>query len=629
MSANSLQLKRILKQPIEKDKITAGATARGVYDHDQYIRLLFEVNQKSKTDYYTDESHDGIHFQNKDECIFFQQEDTNPFSENLSSFRISKTGSTFVLTATSGTGSKRLLSIFTSSDLTNFRHRASLSGFSAPAVVILQPFNKGKYILFSGGDSVRTASSSDLISWQIHKTILTRPQRGTSLEIGTVIPTRDGMLALYAERSTLSDGAPSFALHAILVDTHDCERIIWKSDISIFEQLASYDGKPIHLLGMLVSANKLISYWAIQGGGIFAVLHGNINSVYEKGSRFPFMHLTRHEENPVIKPIAHHYWESKATFNPAALYEEGKVHLVYRAIGDQDMSMLGYASSRDGVHIDERLADPVYVPNEPFEFTGHPVPASAIPSASPYASGGGGYGGCEDPRLTKIGNKVYMTYVAYDGSNPPRVALTSISSSDFFAKKWNWEKPVLVSPPNVVDKNAVLFPEKIDGKYVIMHRIFPHILIDFVDDLDFDGRTFLSGQHKIAPRASSWDSRKIGAGAPPLRTKYGWLLIYHAVGDTDSARYKIGAMLLDLNDPTAVIARSRYPILSPEMHYENEGMKYGIAYPCGAVIIDDTLFVYYGGADMVTCVATVPLTPFLDELVDTGTHHFAHIQIEE
>ena len=92
---------------------------------------------------------------------------------------------------------------------------------------------------------------------------------------------------------------------------------------------------------------------------------------------------------------------------------------------------------------------------------------------------------------------------------------------------------MLISPPHIIDKNACILPEKINGKYVIFHRVFPNILIDFVDDLDFDGKTrWLAGQYEIPVRAlsSDWDSRKVGCGPPPLKTKDGWLLIYQAVG---------------------------------------------------------------------------------------------------
>jgi predicted GH43/DUF377 family glycosyl hydrolase len=337
------------------------------------------------------------------------------------------------------------------------------------------------------------------------------------------------------------------------------------------------------------------------------------------------MKLERFDGNPILKPEPKYWWESKATFNPGALYEAGKVHLVYRAIGDSDVSVLGYASSIDGFHIDEQLHEPIYVPREPFEGVGliYPVPSFAQRTYVPmeededYVSGGG-WGGCEDPRLTKIDDRVFMTYVAFDGYSPPRVALTSIHINDFLAKSWQWQMPVLISPPGVVDKNACILPEKINSKYVIFHRIFPNILIDFVDDLNFDGKTrFLKGEFRIRPRAAYWDSRKVGAGAPPIKTKDGWLLIYHGIGERDPGRYKIGAMLLDLKDPTRVLARSKEPILEPEVWYENEGWKSGVVYPCGAVVMGDRLLVYYGGADRVACVASAKLDELLNHFVGT------------
>jgi predicted GH43/DUF377 family glycosyl hydrolase len=342
--------------------------------------------------------------------------------------------------------------------------------------------------------------------------------------------------------------------------------------------------------------------------------------------------LERFDGNPILEPQPTHWWESKAAFNPGAIYEQGKVHIVYRAIGDSNVSVLGYASSIDGFHIDERLDKPIYVPRESFEGPGLVYPTETNPQViyvfaedeeeeeEDYVSGGGGLGGCEDPRLTKIDDRVFMTYVAFDGYSPPRIALTSIYIDDFLARNWQWKKPVLISPPGVVDKNACILPEKIKSKYVIFHRIFPDILIDFVDDLDFDGKTrWLKGEFKIRPRAAYWDSRKVGAGAPPIKTKDSWLLIYQAVGKCDPGRYKIGAMLLDLKDPTRVLARSGEPILEPEVWYENEGWKAGVIYPCGAVVIKDRLLVYYGGADRVACVASIKLDRLFDHLIGART----------
>ena len=138
-----------------------------------------------------------------------------------------------------------------------------------------------------------------------------------------------------------------------------------------------------------------------------------------------------------------------------------------------------------------------------------------------------------------------------------------------------------------------------------------------VDDLNFDGKTkFIKTVARIKPRRNFWDSRKIGIGPPPIKTEYGWLVIYQGVGEQDPGRYKIGAMLLDLNDPAKVIARAATPILEPEEHYENGGWKYGVVYPCGAVIIEDKLFVYYGGADAYVGVAAANLKEFIDSLIN-------------
>lgn len=347
--------------------------------------------------------------------------------------------------------------------------------------------------------------------------------------------------------------------------------------------------------------------------------------------------LERYAGNPVLEPRPGLGWESKAAFNPAAIYEGGKVHIVYRAIGDSDESVLGYACSSDGFHIDEQLTYPVFcqqgfygdsslmslsADDHHITYLVAEIGEEETVKEVAYVSGGGGTGGCEDPRLTRIGDRIYMTYVAYDGCSPPRVALTSILAADFLARRWRWERPVLISRPGVVNKNACILPEKIGSKYVIFHRVYPDILIDFVDDLNFDGKTrWLRGDFKIKPRAEYWDSRKVGAGAPPIKTKAGWLLIYQGIGERDPGRYKIGAMLLDLKDPTKVIYRADEPLLEPVERYENEGWKAGVVYPCGAVVIGERLFVYYGGADKVTCVASADLNDFLKKL--TGIRTFS------
>lgn len=389
------------------------------------------------------------------------------------------------------------------------------------------------------------------------------------------------------------------------------KKLLERSETPIWESSTSWEKEKVTYIGMVYHQERFISYWGVGRHQIYAVVYPSFK-VRQPVTLPGTLQLNRSETNPLVSPLNGNKWEEFTTFNPAAIYAGGKVHILYRAQGFNYVSVVGYASSSDGFRVEERLIEPIYIPREPFEYIGKGYPMHV----SHFYTSGGGYGGIEDPRATIVGDRVYMVYVAHDGVGPPRVAMTSIALSDFLAHRWLWEKPVLISPPGVVDKSCVIFPEKIKGKYVIMHRIFPDILIDFEDDLNFDGKTrWLPCKHSIPPRAKCWDSRKIGAGAPPLKTKDGWLLIYYATCDQEGAsRYMIGAMLLDLEDPTKVICRSNQPILTPEAKYENEGFKAGVVYPCGAVIIGNTIFVYYGGADSYVCVATADLDKFLSDL---------------
>ena len=322
--------------------------------------------------------------------------------------------------------------------------------------------------------------------------------------------------------------------------------------------------------------------------------------------------LKRALHNPIIEPRLYP-WESKATFNPAAFEAKGKVHLIYRAIGDNDFSALGYAASSDGYNINERLPYFIYQRfNAPNSFTRPDMSVSPID----YISGGGWNGGCEDPRITLLGNTVYMLYTAFDGWGSLRIALTSISLADFENKRWNWKKPILISPPGEIHKNWVLFPEKINGKFAILHSFAPKILVDYFISLDeLDGKKFIrSDNTRPIDSTRSWDSWFRGVGPTPIKTDLGWLVIYHAMDHRNPDRYRIGAMILDLNDPTKILYRSQHPILEPEEYYENNGHKWGVVYSCGAVLKDGTLFVYYGGADKVIGVAFIKLSTLLDDL---------------
>ncbi|MEK7175245.1 MAG: hypothetical protein AAB693_00345, partial [Patescibacteria group bacterium] len=218
---------------------------------------------------------------------------------------------------------------------------------------------------------------------------------------------------------------------------------------------------------------------------------------------------------------------------------------------------------------------------------------------------------------------LYVTYTACDQGL--RIALTSIKIEDFLNQKWNWKKPILISPPNANNKNWVIFPEKINGKYAILHRIYPEIFIDYIDSLsEFNGVKFIentSSDHgglgyfnKNFKKKENWEKRIKGAGSPPIKTKYGWLLFYHGIDD-EGGKYKVGAMLLDLKNPTKILHRAKKPVFEPETHYELNGNKSGMTYVSGAVVKDGLLFLYYGGADSYVCVAYAHFEEFVEALV--------------
>ena len=142
---------------------------------------------------------------------------------------------------------------------------------------------------------------------------------------------------------------------------------------------------------------------------------------------------------------------------------------------------------------------------------------------------------------------------------------------------------------------------------------------DYFDNFnELDGKNFI---HSVYNSNALWSSPSKwirGVGPTPIKTKYGWLVLYHGIEKKDPNRYKLWAMILDSKEPTKVLYDSKDPILEPDESYENEGYKSGVVYSCGTVVKNGILFVYYGGADKVSCLATADLDSFLKELVRTG-----------
>lgn len=253
-------------------------------------------------------------------------------------------------------------------------------------------------------------------------------------------------------------------------------------------------------------------------------------------------------------------------------------------------------------------------------------------------------GGCvEDARIVRFGETFFMTYAArmfpaggswrkprapvrLEPPLPPESPLAARKNltrsglavtNDF--RKWYRLGPVTRAADD--NRDAVLFPDTVGGRFVMLHRPAgwvgerhgcdrPSIWISFSEDL-------LSWRQDslLATPMLPWESREVGGGPPPIRTERGWLMLYYGMDDAGACR--VGAMMLDLHDPRQVIARAPEPILEPEAPCEREGLVPDTVFPCGNVVIGDRLFVYYGGAATVCCVAT----SVLDDLV---AHVMAH-----
>ena len=443
-----------------------------------------------------------------------------------------------------------------------------------------------------------------------------------NLTVMEAVLTTDGIMVVYDSSSREKRGMVQLCVGVAFFDQADPTKLIQRNEFPLYQ----YDLKTLRYVipdKAFQDDDKLVLNWK---NGFGNKIEARIPHPYlyldDGNSRKPRkiekqFEVNRNPNNPIIEPQVENDWEAKATFNPAALDVGEKVHLLYRAIGNDDVSVLGYASSKDGFNIDERLSQPVFLNNKNVKELCNDLKIGKSPIS--YVSGGGGNGGCEDPRLTLIDDKVYLTYTAFDGWGSLRMALSSISLKDFLDKEWNWEKPIMISPPGEIHKNWVLFPEKIDGKFAVLHSVNPEILIEYLDDLEFKGENnHIKSFFSSAKSKGRWDSWVRGAGPPPIKTDKGWLLIYHAMDVyRDPNRYKLGVMLLDLDDPQKIIARSREPILEPDESYENDGWKAGVSYCCGAVVRGEKLLVYYGVADTVSCMAETDLNQFIDKLIET------------
>ena len=427
-------------------------------------------------------------------------------------------------------------------------------------------------------------------------------------EIGaSPIKTKHGWLLLYSHIQNYfpgENGDRIFGIEAVLLDFKNPLKIVGRTRSPILVPRESYEfsghvPNVIFPSGVVLEKDTLYIYYGATDTTT-CMAYVNLTDLLGtiRPETAPKWRFLRSSRNPIITPNKTHSWEAKATFNPAALRIRGATHLLYRALSEDNTSSIGYAKSKDGIFIDERCAHPVYVPREDFELK----------------KIAGGNSGCEDPRLTKIGKTIYMCYTAFDGIGLPRVAVTSITEKNFLQKNWQWEKPIIITPSGFDDKDTCIFPEKTNGKYFILHRVGDVMCGDYVKTLNFKTQIVKKCTRIIGPRMNSWDSLRVGISAPPLKTKYGWLLLYHGISKSHST-YRIGALLLDLNDPAIILAPSADPIFEPEEPYEKKGITNNVVFPCGMVEKDGLLFIYYGGADTVVGVATMELSIILKALM--------------
>lgn len=338
------------------------------------------------------------------------------------------------------------------------------------------------------------------------------------------------------------------------------------------------------------------------------------------------MTLKVRDEGVILRPTQLAF-ENKAVFNPACIEVDGITHMFYRAVSQQDVSTIGYCQIKNNQVIN-RLPRPILAPEFDWEKKG-----------------------IEDPRITFLDGTYYLFYTAYDGTNAMIAYATSknlinfnkrglISSritydkaEDIFRHSKVRERYLLFEilykekkGKNVLlfEKDAALFPQKFKGKYALIHRILPGIQIiyfkKFSQLTDSFWRKYLAvlGEHVIIDPLYWYESRNVGGGCPPIKTKAGWLMIYHAVEDTPLGKiYHAAAALLDLENPLKVIGKLKEPLFSPKTSWEKSGVVDNVVFPTGAIIKHNRLFIYYGAAD--SCIGAKSVE--LDELLTVLKNH--------
>lgn len=301
------------------------------------------------------------------------------------------------------------------------------------------------------------------------------------------------------------------------------------------------------------------------------------------------MELLRKSSYPVLLPDPASEWESYNVFNPAVIYQNHLWHMYYRAQGLDWVSRIGYAVSQDGLHWN-RLRYPVLEPHDDTDIRG-----------------------IEDPRVVEMEGKFYMTYTAYGVSVPAGKAPTHAGGGirPMIACSSNlitWERigPIVTGEDN---KDHVLFPRKINGMYAALHRRHPRVWLAYSPDLIHWEESQMKPIYGPRPE-SNWDSLSVGNNGVPIETDSGWLILNH--GYTADHIYRMGVVLLDLEDPSKVLRRPAHFIFEPREIWELRGDVPNVVFSCANPVVDGTVYVYYGGADHVIGLATCKLSDLLE-----------------
>lgn len=291
--------------------------------------------------------------------------------------------------------------------------------------------------------------------------------------------------------------------------------------------------------------------------------------------------IHRWEGNPIIS-LEDIPFRCNTVFNAAAVKIHNQYVLLIRVEDPRGRSIFAIARSEDG-----------------YRFVVDPEPVMTPTDEEPFAT----YEACgiEDPRITPMDDTYYIMYTAYSHYGP-RLALARTDDFESF------ERIALISEP--VNKDGALFPRKIKDRYVRFDRpsvgSSGNIWISYSDDLVNWG----GSEVVMTTRSDHWDCSRIGASAPPIETERGWLEIYHGVKEAAAGPlYRLGAAMLDLEDPTRVLGRAAIPILTPREYYERVGDIGNVVFSCGAILEEQTREVkmYYGAADTCICVGTAKL----------------------